>query len=291
MIRPFCITFLIIPAIWLTGCEKPKNTAAQTALSGIKISDIAPTAGDRLGPEIVFQIYTFEFPAERVLELERFFANLRLQPFSFANYKAFKANGFSAGFGRGREWNSVAQQLRRTEARETSSNTLIVFDNTGDPIGIVWVDAGQTILYFGEDGSVGGLSLGMGRLILQLKAEPVPEVRGAAKVVIQPVFHRGMEGGLGRLAGIEKIDEKVFSFARFTLKMSDGDFVLLGPSEYKKDKTLLSGLFFAWSGDFLVRKKPPQQEKQNVSAKDNYVLQRNIPLVRMYLIVCMKVGD
>jgi len=291
MIRSFFITFLIIPAIWLTGCEKPKNSAAQTALSGIKLSDIAPISGDRLSPEIVFQIFTFEFPAQRVLDMERFFANLRLQPFSFANYKAFKANGFSAGFGRGREWNSVARQLRRTEARETSSNTLIVFDNTGDPIGVVWIDAGQTILYFGQDGSVGGLSPGMGELILQLKAEPVPEVRGAAHVVIQPVFRRGMEGNLGRLAGIEKIDEKVFSFARFTLKMSDGDFILLGPSEYKKDKTLLSGLFFAGRGDFLVRKEPPPQQARDVSTGDNYVLQRNIPLVRMYLIVCMKVGD
>jgi len=168
---------------------------------------------------------------------------------------------------------------------------LIVFDNTGDAISVVWVDPGQTIFYFGEDGSVGGLSPGMGELILQLKAEPVPEVRGAAQVVIQPVFRQGMEGGLGRLAGRDENDEKVFSFARFTLKMSDGDFILLGPSEYKKDKTLLSGLFFAGRGDFLLRKKPPQQEKQKVSTGDNYVLQRNIPLVRMYLIVCMKVGD
>jgi hypothetical protein len=73
--------------------------------------------------------------------------------------------------------------------------------------------------------------------------------------------------------------------------MSDGDFILLGPSEYKKDKTLLSGLFFTRRGNFLAKKKPPQQEAQDVSAQDNYVLQRNIPLVRMYLIVCMKVGD
>ena len=291
MIRSFFRIFLIIPAIWLTACEQPKRSTAQTALSGIKISDIAPTFSDRLGPEIVFQIFTFEFPAQRVLELERFFENLRLQPLSFANYKAFKANGFSAGFGRGREWNLVAEQLRRTEARETLSNTLIVFDNTGDAIGAVWVDAGQTIFYFGEDGSVGGLSPGMGRLILQLKAEPLPEVRAVAKVVIQPVFRQGMEESLNRLAGIEKIDEKVFSFARFSLKMSDGDFILLGPSEYKKDKTLLSSLFFARRGNFVVRKKPPQQEKPDVSAEDNYVLQRNIPLVRMYLIVCMKVGD
>ncbi len=291
MIRSFFITFLIIPAVWLTGCEQSKRSTAQTAFPGIKISDIAPTFSDRLGPQIVFQIFTFEFPAQRVLELERFFANLRLQPFRFVNYKAFKANGFSAGFGRGREWNSVAEQLRRTEAQETSTNTLIVFDNKGDAIGVVWVDAGQTIFYFGEDGSVASLSPGMGRLILQLKAEPVPEVRGATQVVIQPVFRQGMEGGLGRLAGRDEFDEKVFSFARFTLKMSDGDFVLLGPSEYKKDKTLLSDLFFTGRGNFLVRKKPPQQEKQKVSAEDNYVLQRNIPLVRMYLIVCMKVGD
>jgi hypothetical protein len=167
---------------------------------------------------------------------------------------------------------------------------LIVFDNTGDPISVVWLDAGQTIFYFGQDGSVASFSPGMGRLILQLKAEPVPEVRGAAQVVIQPVFRQGMEGGLGRLAGRDENDEKVFSFARFTLKMSDGDFILLGPSEYKKDKMLLSSLFFTGSGDFLVRRKP-QQEKQHLSAKDNYVWQRNIPLVRMYLIVCMKVGD
>jgi len=93
MIRSFFIIFLIIPAIWLTGCEQPKGSTAQTALSGIKISDIAPTFSDRLGPEIVFQIFTFEFPAQRVLDLERFFAKLRLQPLSFANYKAFKANG------------------------------------------------------------------------------------------------------------------------------------------------------------------------------------------------------
>ena len=291
MIRSFFRIFLIIPAVWLTGCEQPKDNTAQKTLSGIKISDIAPTFSDRLAPEIVFQIFTFEFPAQRVLDLERFFANLRLQPLSFANYKAFKANGFSAAFGRGEEWNLVADQLRRTEARETSNNTLIVFDNTGDPISVVWVDAGQTIFYFGQDGSVASLSPGMGRLILQLKAEPVPEVRGAAKVVIQPVFRPGMEGSLGRLAGREKIDENVFSFARFTLKMSDGDFILLGPGEYKKDNTLLSGLFFTRTGDFLTKKKPPQQEKQNISAQDNYEWQRNIPLIRMYLIVCMKVGD
>jgi len=289
MIRSFFIIFLITPAIWLTGCEQPST--AQTALSGIKLSDIAPTFSDRLAPEIVFQIFTFEFPAQRVLDMEGFFAKLQLQPFSFANYKAFKANGFSVGFGRGREWNLVADQLRRAEAREISKNTLIVFDNTGDPISVVWIDAGQTIFYFGEDGSVGGLSPGMGQLILQLKAQPLPQVRGATQVVILPVFRQGMEENLNRLAGIEENDEEIFSFARFTLKMSDGDFILLGPSEYKKDNTLLSGLFFTGTGDFLTKKKPPQQENQDTPAQDNYEWQRNITLIRMYLIVCMKVGD
>jgi hypothetical protein len=96
---------------------------------------------------------------------------------------------------------------------------------------------------------------------------------------------------IARLLGREGENETVFDFAGFELTMSSGDFVLLGPNQYKQNDITLGNLFFTSRGDFAFP-MPRQDKRANEDpAKPAYTLRKDVPLIRLFLIACARVSD
>jgi len=105
------------------------------------------------------------------------------------------------------------------------------------------------------------------------------------------VFKSPMSNTIARLLGREEGNEIVFDVAGFELTMSSGDFVLIGPSQYKQDDITLGSLFFTSRGDFAFP-IPKQNEKgEEIPGRPAYTLRKNVPLIRLFLIACTGVGD
>jgi hypothetical protein len=291
MNRAFGYIFFAAVVTLAGGCKEPQRISAQVSSEGIKLADLKPAEGMELPAAINFQIFIFETPAEKVPLPKELFLGLIRKPLHFADYNAFEANSFLAGFGRYEMWNEIAARLARAGAKNAGTNRLMVFDDRSDDIIFTTLGAEQSVFYTTGNGKLAGASLGGGQLAWRIKARPNPRLRGASEVEIQPVFRRQVDNTIARLLGREEKDEIIFDFAGFELTMSSGDFVLLGPGQYRQDDITLSSLFFTSHGNFAFP-KPRQNEKgEEIPGKPVYTLQKDVPLVRFFLIACTRVQD
>jgi hypothetical protein len=87
-----------------------------------------------------------------------------------------------------------------------------------------------------------------------------------------------IRGTIPQLDARAKLREFPFSAAAFGLKMSPGDFILLGPKEYISDQTALGGLFFSNPKGSLFLN---ETERKPLERK---------PAVRIFLLVCTRIN-
>ena len=258
----------LVLTVWvfcLCGCPEPQPEPVDDPLAGIKIADLASIYPEDVPPQITFQVFSFEMPAANSYLLEQIFGGLYQRPLHFADYEMFQANALLAGFGLPGMWERVGQKLIQGRAQRLMAGALIIFDETGEDIAAVPINYEQTIFYNDAQNNVVGRSLSDGALVWNIRARPISSVKGVAQVQIEPVFRRSVDMALIQLG--EKIapGDNEFAFAGFELNMSLGEFVLFGPSEYQSDQITLSSLFFT--------------------------LQKDEPVIRLYLIVCTGVSN
>jgi len=265
MTRLFPKIVLTLSAFLLCGCTEPQQEPLQDPWADIKITDLASMYPEQIPPEITFNVFLFEMPAENSYLLEQIFGGLYQRPIHFADYEMFEANALLAGFGRPGMWERLAQKLVRANAEKVMMAALIIFDEIGEDIAAVPVNSEQTIFYTDAENNVVGRSLSDGVLVWSIRSRPISSVRGVAQVQIEPVSRRSIDMVLARMGKKVSADKNEFAFAGFELQMSMGDFVLLGPGEYQSDRITLSSLFFT--------------------------LQRDKPVIRLYLIVCAGVNN
>ena len=268
MTRVFQIAVLSCAGFLLIGCNGPEKTDA--LWERVKITDIAPSHSDKqAGPQLLktidFGIYIFEIPAENVSALDDAWQALHTKPLRFNDYDAFCANSFVVGFGQVQMWNKIADLLRVAGSRKVETVSLLLSDGQAQHIDITGLDSEQTIFYISTGGSMEGVTVGPGELALGIKAEKIPGSRGVCNVDAQPVFSSPIRSSIPQLAARAKSDDFFFTSAGFKLKMSPGDFVLLGPGKYISNQITLGGLFFSRPGRW--------------------------PVVRVYLIVCTGISD
>ena len=142
---------VLITAVLIIGCAEPPNDGLTGPLAGIKLKDLRPADAYETPEEIHFRIFTFELPAKNFGLLEGTFESLWNSPLRFINYKAFSANGFSAGLGRDRMWDTVADKLRKAGAKKTKISALIIFDNTGNDFVAAGLSEEKTVFYTDTD--------------------------------------------------------------------------------------------------------------------------------------------
>lgn len=289
--KHWLLNCLLAVMVILSGCTDPVQPPAGNSRTKIKLKDISPSTKQSLPPDINFQFITFQMPADEFPLLQQAFNSLRKTNFLFSDYFAFEANGFAAGFGRNQMWTPVASTLQQAETKRISTNNLIIYDDTPFDIFVSEILEEKTVFHSGADNSVIGTSLADGVLAWRISARHAPILKSVANVGIQPIFSSGFNSQISRLTGVKKTEQVVFEPMSFELKMRAGDFVLLGPGKYEKDELTLSSLFFITFGDFIRLKSDKVAENEFPIDKPGHVLQRNIPLINCYLLICTKVGD
>jgi hypothetical protein len=263
------ILIYIMAAAWaaaICGCqpaEQKKPPKPEVSIEGITIKDLKPADTTKLPPRIVFRIFTFEVPAEKVQTMLQAFATLDTKSMRFVNRESFDANGFKVGFGRTLNWKTVSGILSQIGAVREETKNLVVYDDSGDDFVVAILESQQNISFFDTRGREGASDFMPGRFSWTLRARPSASVRGVVQLEIRPQYRFGADSFISRLADYRNVIP--FDGGAFGLKMSSGEFVLLGTTGRSAEKITLSNLLFS---------KP----------QDNSV-------VLLYMIGCVGIGD
>jgi hypothetical protein len=270
---------LVLLSFCLIGCTAPEE---EPIWKNVKIGDLAPRRGDKPPPArliktINFDLHIFEIPAENIDKLDDTRKTLYTKPLRFNSLQAFGANSFSVHFGQIRMLDQIYNLLLAASGKIIEKVSLMLADGQAESIAITGLDGPRTIFFTSTYGSREGANIGPGILALRLKAQTIPGLRGVCDVTAYPVFSPPIvKGAIPQLEARAKIREFPFNAAAFALKMSPGDFVLLGPKEYISDQTALSGLFFSNPEGSLffseTDRKPPERK----------------PAFRIFLLVCTR---
>lgn len=276
MIRTFEIAFLSSLALVLTGCRSP---AEEPIWESVKITDLASSNGveqvngQRL-KTINFNVYIFEIPSDNIGTLQEIWPMVYSEPLQFNNFEAFSGNSFLAGFGQIPMWSRVADLLRSADAIQVGTVSLLLPDGQSNDVAVAVLKKEQAIFYFSEKRSMNKAKFEPGKFGLRIQAEKISGSRGVCAVSILPVFSPLKQSSLPLFSRREKPDDILFTATGFSLKMSPGDFVLVGPDKYNDSLTTLGGLFFSKPEGSLffseLERKMPEQK----------------PALRLFLLVC-----
>jgi len=253
----------------------------------IKIGDLAAVQDPNQTPQplkgIGIKMFVLEMPADNVEDLSQIWDVTYKQPFLLASPTAFKANSFAVGFGQIHMWHAIAQLLDKAGAKRVATRTMLLAHGQTSDYEIIPLPTEQTVFYVDTDGQRTGIHVGPGKLVLRIKAEQVPGIRGLASVTSQPVFVPRVKILLPFLARQAKANEFEFVPAAFKLRTSPGDFFLLGPAAYTTDRlNLASRLFYKPQGSlFFV----PSEQNPAVGKLEL------LPAVRLFLVACSGIND
>jgi len=238
MIRTFQIAFVACMTFCLIGCKAPEQT--DPTLEQIKIADIAPDRKGKMAPTpmdigvgaesiktINFDVYIYEMPAESISQLDALWQALDTKPLRFNSYKAFKGNLFRVGLGRIQMASRIHDLLGAAGGQKMLTVSLLLPPDQTNDLTVVELGRKQTVSYISANRTKEGTAIGPGIIALRVKAERIPESRGACKFVAYPVFTVPLAAPTPELAARRKAREFVFAFAAFGLRMSRGDFVVL----------------------------------------------------------------
>jgi len=259
MIRVFQIAILCCVSLLFTGCNGSKES--KPIWQQMKINDIAPSYkskhdGVKRLKTINFSVNIFEIPAENINAMDDVWRHLYTKTLQFNNYNAFNSNLFVAGIGQIQMWDKIRNLLLAADSRRVKIISLLIPAGQTQNIPIAELNNERTIFYTSTADLIEGATIGPGELNLRIKAEKIPGSRGVCKVSVLPVF--SSPSG-------KKRDDFSFTCCRFGLKMSPGNFVLLGPKKYSTSEITLGSLFFSRPG--------------------------RRPVVRTYLIICTRINQ
>jgi hypothetical protein len=268
MTRFFQIMVFLCTAVLLTGCKAPEEE--KPVWEQVKISDLATPSdvnqpGSRLLKTINLDVHIFEMPAEDTNTLNIVWQMMYAKPLQFNDYDAFCANSFSIGFGQIQMWSTIANVLRDAGGEHIETDSLLLSDGETKDFTITRLNKEQTVFYISSAGSMEGATVGRGKLALRIKVKKIPGSRGICQVNVQPVFTPPIQSPIPQLAERAKAAEFLFTSTGFGLKMSPGDFVLLGPEKYIGHQITLGSLFFS--------------------------IPKPKPTVRMFLFICTRIID
>jgi len=277
----FCLLSSVFLCFCLIGCTGPEEVPIWEK---VKIGDLAPRRGGKPPSALLiettnFDLHIFEMPAENIDKLDDIRKALYTRPLRFNSLHAFGANSFSVCFGQFRMQDEIYRSLLAAGGRKIAKASLMLADGLDETITITGLNDPRTLFFTSTYGSREGANIGPGIFALRLKAQKIPGSRGVCNVTAYPVFSPPIRRGpIPQLEARSKNREFPFSAAAFGLRMSPGDFILLGPKEYISDQTALGGLFFSNPKGSLFFSETERK------------LPKLKPAVRIFLLVCTRIN-
>jgi hypothetical protein len=282
MVRIFQVVVFSCIGLVVIGCGAARKN--RPVWEQVKIGDIAPSAGsEQAGPRflktISFDVHIFEIPAENINKLDDIWQILYAQPLRFRDYKAFWANSFFVRFGQAPMWGQVLDLLHAAGGQKVVTVKLLLADGQASDVIVTRLNSKQDVLYVSRSGLTDKASVGPGLLCLRVKTDKIAGLRGVCNLVAEPVFSLPTGSPIPDL--VEQAQKHEFAFAplAFGLKISPGDFVLLGPEKYISDRKALAGLLFS-------------EPKGSLFFDGTGVKRAELkPAVRVFILVCAGIVD
>jgi hypothetical protein len=282
MTRVLCVAILIL---WLTGGTGCRTAPKEEQIWKIKMGDLAPTVKEKDQAQAQFlgtvqmEVRVFELPGENVEKLDDLWRLLSPKSVYMTSYNAFTENSFRAKSGRIEAWDKIQQILAEVNAQRMATLSLAVPDNDTCDMPIIDLPTGKAITFAGNDLSSQTVNVGPGSLVLRLRAEPIPWIRGVRKIIAYPTYTLPARSPIAQLNAIARKREFYFSPAAFASQMGPGDLVVLGPGQFTGEQLSLGGLFFNNPPGRLFfdpgKTNPPQQK----------------PTARLYILICRSISD
>jgi hypothetical protein len=269
------------------GCNNRQED--EPVWENVKITDLEPPrngGGAKALRTIHLNVDVFETPAEDIDSMDDVWAMLRRQPVRFSDYEAFEANLFAVGLGQGPMLNRVVELLDAAGAKRAQRMSLLLADGQPNELPMTRLPVQRTIFYASQGSSTDGVDVGPGSLGLRLRADKVPGIRGLCNVRIMPVFVPAFSSALPPLANRKGPRQFRFSSAGFWLRMSVGDFFVLGSRQYGAGQIRLA--------DYLFSQPAPSRTVRLFSGGSSRLDERSVPyfgpVVRTYIVVCTGVN-
>ncbi len=284
-VRTLQITTLCFLALYLTGC---KGSQQRKPLSEqVKIGDISPSDGDKqpVGKSINtidFDVHIFEIPAENIDKINDAWGLLYTEPLRYHSYQAFTASSFVVRFARVRMWDRINDMLRAAGGQKIVTVSLLLPDGQANDIIVKGLNTEQSVFYISADGQKESAAIGPGILCLRIKAAKIPDLRDVCELTAYPVFTVPASSSIPELSARAKSREFSFLSAAFGLRMSPGDFIMLGPEKNNlptAGQTTLDGLFFSNPQGSLF---PGTTERTAPKLK---------PAIRVFLLTCVGMSN
>ena len=234
-------------AVGVVGCEQRKP-AEPPIWEQVKIGDLAPSGpGNSSGgviPSINFDVQVIEVPSERLGDLTGLWGMLEVKGVRLTSYAAFAGNEFQVRVGAAQMLGGVYEQVGKVGGVRVGSLSLLVPDGQTQDVPVAELPARVTVSFFKADDTKQTATLMQGVLVLRVKAQRVPELRGVCKLVAYPVFTVPVGGAVPELQARGKQREVIFDGAAVGLRMMPGQMAVLAPAGELLDPSVLGGLFF-----------------------------------------------
>ncbi len=250
------ILVLFLVTISLIGCSTPPRVADT---KGIKLSDLEPTGRRTLGKPLHttnIEVLRYELPAENIASLENAWQTLGRGTLAYNEPNSFNANGLRVAMGKFGSYAKVIDQLKTANAAKHPTTSLLMSDNQPEMINITRMPGKQTIYFIDRQGKIKKTEVGPGPMGLQIFTRQINsstapsgiKTAPLASMRIVPAILASTEGAAPAIAErLSEHDLRVYS-AGFSAIMKPGEFVMLGPAEYKQDETTAAGRFFTKQG-------------------------------------------
>jgi hypothetical protein len=226
----------------LAGCQGPepeKPVWQDIKFKELAIAKHSSPAQNPLQPPFQLNVYIFDVPIGNFDIVRACWDNLDRKQIRFKNEEIFSQNGFLAAMGSTSVWPKVAEKLHQADSKTLKSVDLIMANNDTERIPVSQIDAEKSIFYKTLNGQISGATVGPGKAMLRLTASTISDMRGVCRLTIEPAFTSTIRSGIS--AGAP--EEIIFDSMPFTARISQGDFILLGPAITAQEMALGS-LFF-----------------------------------------------
>jgi hypothetical protein len=256
MVRLFQILFVCLVIMLPVGCA---NKQKEADTKGIKIGDLAST-GRRIQPKVLhttnIEVICYELPADNIASLEGVWKMLNPGTLRYNEPNSFAANGLRAAMGKFTEFQKLTAMLNAANAIKQPTTSLLMADNQPELVGISRIPNKTSISYIGRQGTIRQTETGPGSAGLQIFARQIidltvpagSEKSQMASIHVVPAILASTEGAAPAIADrLKEHDLRIYS-AGFSVIMKPGEFILLGPAEYKQDDITATSRFFTKQG-------------------------------------------
>ncbi len=244
----FVCSVLTLPA----GCE---NAPKKADTKGIKIGDLEPT-GRRAQTKPLhttnIEVIRYELPADNIASLESAWQALTPGTLRYNEPNGFAANGLRVAMGKFTAYGKLTDLLRAANATKRPPTSLLITDNQPGMLNITRMPDRQIVSFIDRQGKVRQTEVGPGIIGLQIFTRQINSfsapsdiyTASLASVRVVPAILTSTEGTAPAIAEqLSGHDLRVYS-AGFSAIMKPGEFIMVGPAEYKQDETTAAGRFF-----------------------------------------------